>query len=358
MKKAFSLLLTTVLFVTLLNPINIYATEQDTKLDGEELIEKTDLLENMLFILDGKEVNIKSIKFLYDIELKPNYLYIEFEGKGYAIATRENLDLLVINYESSNMPFKDYDLNEKIVYGGPYNYYRVDNENFVNINTNEIINANSVTEEAKDLNREILVDKNEKLVMQAKSSNLLRVTAYSWKGIDSSRFSKYNGWINRNNQCGTYAAATLLAYYDDYVNNNFVPDNLRSRNSTNGTNLINSVYNYIDKVSPGGTLPSQVGGGLSNWLFRYSSSHAANYSISGTWDMATSTIGSSNSGKPIAIGTLSILGNTDYGNHWVVAYKHKLTSNDDGYYMVIDNQGNYTAQVKAKQTRGFVKITK
>lgn len=237
-----------------------------------------------------------------------------------------------------------------IVYGGGFSFYKYEGSCLTNLFDNVRINVSEITQEQKQINKKILAEKSDT------SSNLTRASAYNYTGLSSTLFTKYagSGWINNTNDCGSYCAAVLLAYYDDNISNSYIPDRVRKQKDYSYSAAQSLVSSLIACIDPdhSGTVASEVGGGINNWLYVYSSvSNRTSYSTyGGTWDKATSVI--SNSKRPIIIGTLKILG--AQSDHWVVAYQHRLDSSDNGYYKCVNVWGSYTAEIKAKHTRGWV----
>lgn len=184
-------------------------------------------------------------------------------------------------------------------------------------------------------------------------------TTASWTTtIPQSRMSTYSGgyWNNTTNNypypsysqngiCGTISSAVMLAYYDDYVNNNYVPASIRTQYSSSPGSLITTLYSYIDALHPNGTLPSHLNAGIYNFLSNHSyvsTGHQSFYSSGATWVTAKNEI---NAGYPLCIGLVEVLGST-YGNHWVVAYQYLDTGNiSTRMYKCVDVIGSYTAAV-------------
>ena len=54
-----------------------------------------------------------------------------------------------------------------------------------------------------------------------------------WHGLPEERFKAYRNWRTpRGYLCGTYAASVLLAYYQDYVDEQMIPSFIRQKKAT------------------------------------------------------------------------------------------------------------------------------
>ena len=179
----------------------------------------------------------------------------------------------------------------------------------------------------------------------------------------------YGMWVNNTTNyptssgypsagiCGTISAAGLMAYYDDYVYDSYVPSSLRIRFSSNPGTLITTLYSYIDALCPSGTVYTDVRNGINSYLASIGYYGAGHYAIGGTttWTKAKSEI---SSGYPLCIGLLSALGST-YGNHWVLAYQYLDSgSSYTSYYKVVDNHGSASAVVSVNWTLGYVCVSR
>ena len=211
------------------------------------------------------------------------------------------------------------------------------------------------------------------LIISPDSDDLVERISVSkkWKGLNSSKFKKYEEgkWVNDGiyypesagypgtGICGTIGAATLLSYYDDYVNNIYVPSNIRPRFSKSPGTLITGLFQYIDK-GRSGTYPWHVGNGLVNWM--KSKNIPAEYrhvrhGAIGTRSMVKAMI---DKNRPIMVGLISYLG-YNKPNHWVVAYQYTTYSNDKRlYYRCVDNHGDYRKAINSSWALGVVMINR
>ena len=350
MLKKLKLLLSSIISLLLINPnLNLMANSKDFNMVNSitnRIIQEKDL----------PNLEIVDYEVLYDIELNPSYLYIKY-NEGYVISSRENGVISELNLEMDNTNYDQSACSYKI-YGGPFNYICQNSISQLTRNSDE--NFESLIQR----NNEFLALENSNTNLNSRDSN-----ASFTNTIPISRMQRYatGKWINNTTNyppssgyssvgiCGTIAAAGLLAYYDDYVNNNYVPDSIRTRNASTPEKLITTLFTYIDK-GKNGTIVGDVKVGVNKFLTQYSSvSYTADSSIL-TFSTAKTKI---DAGKPVCVGMLSILGSpSNYGDHWVLAYQYKdgnTIAND--YYKVVDNHGAYTAEINVLWTSGLVYLT-
>lgn len=173
-----------------------------------------------------------------------------------------------------------------------------------------------------------------------------------WVGIPAERFKPYKNWKTPSGYlCGTYAAAVLLAYYQDYLDDKIIPNALRKKNQYQAPALIEMLRILIQ---PHGlpTFSLQVAHGLSKFFGHFNIPYRGRMTVIGGWSRATKRI---RQGKPVIIGILAPLGST-YGNHWVTAYAYLETSGGKRYFRVHDNWGNYDKVIPARWVNGTVSL--
>ncbi|MEY8445901.1 dihydrolipoamide dehydrogenase [Enterococcus ratti] len=173
-----------------------------------------------------------------------------------------------------------------------------------------------------------------------------------WIGVPEKRFLNYKNWRTPSGYlCGTYAAAVLLAYYQDFQNEFYLPPNLREKGSKDCQQLTEALRKTIQPLGLP-TVPLQVSKGITKFLAHAGNSLAARSTFLGSWQRATKRI---RQGKPVLLGVLKVLGST-YGNHWVTAYAYYESSSGARFYKVHDNWGNTQQIIPARWCNGTVSL--
>lgn len=177
-----------------------------------------------------------------------------------------------------------------------------------------------------------------------------------WIGIDPQRFKPYQHWINTDATCGMMSTAVLLAYYQDYIDENIIPRSLREKGSSHYQTIYKRLLKEITSFSPKGTIAYDVSMGI-NRLFRKEQCHGfkAKGSLTPTFGIVSEKL-TQPIPKPCIVGLNSLLGSPDnYQNHWVVVYR-TLQIGNQKYYQVHDNHGNYDTIINARWTIGIVRL--
>lgn len=306
---------------------------------------------------ENTELTVVGCQTLYDVELNPNYLLIEFSN-GYAIVGKNNHIISEYDIVSNDNPYQDFDESNLWIYGGPFNYLQVNSS----VLTSRTVNPLNVSDELIELNRNI-VSTNIDTNSNARVYN-------SWTGISASRFTRYDSgkWINSSSNypssagypaagiCGTIASAIMIAYIQDYINSDYVPSSIRTKDSEDPGKLITTLFTYIDK-GKNGTVAIDLCGGINRYLTDYSyqsNCHRAGYGLT-TFSTAQSTI---DNGFPVCIGMLTALG-SDMGDHWVTAYQYidQDGTTSDRYRCVGNQQVNqYSKVIYVSWTAGIAYI--
>lgn len=174
-----------------------------------------------------------------------------------------------------------------------------------------------------------------------------------WVGIPEERFASYKNWRTTSGfLCGTYAASVLLAYYQDYFDENIIPANQRVAKQSDGSVFIQAVQRSVQPINLP-TIPLQVGIGLSRYLSKHHQPYRPRTTSIGCWQRATKRI---KKGQPVLVSIMGWLGSS-YGNHWVTAYAFLETSQGQRYYKVHDNWGNYKKVIPASWGNGTVSLS-
>lgn len=119
-KSLFTIFMTVVLLVCNINII--YASDSSIRITPQESMDKSRIIINEIYNLNDVQVTVDTIRVLYDVEINPTYLYIQFKGKGYAIVSRANTELIVYDIGCEKNPLDNISYNEMIVYGGGFSF--------------------------------------------------------------------------------------------------------------------------------------------------------------------------------------------------------------------------------------------
>jgi len=331
-----------------LNFINTNAISSSIfNVSKDEIIYKT---LNELIRIGNENLTFKSYESIYSINGDKNIALITFNEGGFTFVNETNNQIIVYIPTISETPYEGVDSSYKKIFGGPYAYFveTVDNK-IINLETSKVVDNNDID---FDINEKVNSNIIKTLIKESQKST---ISPLAYVGMTESRFSRYNSssWINYDGTCGTYATAIMLAYLDDYINDKYIPSAIRSRNSALPGSLISTLKPLIDgRTNYTGTYPDDLYMGTLQFF--------SDNGISVVHDFGGSTFSTAktviNSGRPIAIGLLTILGSS-YGDHWVTAYQYEDGSLLNDYYKVVDNHGNYIAIISVGWTNGFYKIT-
>jgi hypothetical protein len=152
---------------------------------------------------------------------------------------------------------------------------------------------------------------------------------------------------NPNGICGSTAAAIFLMYYDDHVNDNYIPSAYES--SGTGEKTVKYLKGYIDGSTPGSTY-SDMKSGLNKYL------SIRGFSQSATILSTSNVLGPIGSNRPVIVG---LAGHPKYGNHWVVGYGYnRYVEGTTTIYMIVvsDGWGKTGVYVNRTYCDGGVKI--
>lgn len=324
-----------------------YVLAQDNEYDAsysDSIILAMRKIEN----LEETSLNLISSDVLYDVDNQPTYLLLNFEN-GYAIISKEHGKISEYCLNCLNVPYSNFG-DEVKYYAGAFNYLTL--SEMINCVSDDADNF----EKIRALNNEFLNnDSNEYIISTIASSG--------FSGISETRMKRYYSgmWVNNNNNypesegyskngiCGTIASAGLLAYYDDYVNDDYVPSSIRTKGSSSPQQLIKTLFNYIDK-DLNGTWPSDVTSGINKFLGDYSyvkPGHRAETSVAGIPTVVKQKV---DAGYPIVVSLLEAFG-SQYKDHWILVYQYS-----DDEYKCVDNHGNYNATVSKVWASSYVKL--
>lgn len=345
MKKIICLLMGISISVMLLQ--NVYSLEIPVEY----------IVKNQVDSLAEMDIYLKKALPLFDVDGNYSYDLYEFENtSGYAIATHSNGYISELMLEKDN-PYTEK-INKKLYYMGPYNYFyeedgvlkNVDGSSLLEFEKNKLLFSTDMEdkfEKIREINDEILKTK------------VNFISTYGddiWRGTSSTRFERYKDWINRDGTCGHHAAAVILAYSDDYIDDKIVPSYIRTRNSTSAESLISVLVSNIQNVDSG-TQPPHLANGMWYIISKQAAlDYMADYQVIGTtWSKAVSKI----KGWQGCVGIeLVKMFGSPYGDHWVVGYQYKENASNKGYFKCHDNHGKYDAVVESSWSIGLVWLDK
>ena len=146
---------------------------------------------------------------------------------------------------------------------------------------------------------------------------------------------------NVNGICGATASAMWLKWYDNYVNNSYVPSSLTS---SIGVALIQHLVSYIPSNSNAG----QVSSGIYSYLGTQGISHFPYTDYANETTILSAVNGM---GRPYI---LRIAGHPQYTNHWVTGYGYSQPSPGTIFAIVNDGWGSTGIQITMSYAANIV----
>ncbi len=294
------------------------------------------------------KINVKytDVRELFNFNEESAYYLFYFNDSGYAIIGKKNKVIYEYAVNTSNRPYEEYSKNEELIYGGPLKYY-------------------SVRERSVAYDPEY-----EEKILNMETHKQLLPMSYSVKssvGIPISRMIRYSSNEWKNNKyfqnveefgkgiCGTIASAIMLAYFQDYIDESYVPDVVRSAGSESPERLIKILYGYIDRNHPNGTIPMYLTVGISSYFNYYGIDAKVTSSV---LNVAKAKKEFSNK-RPVVVSVGKFYDKETgylYQNHWVTAYQSNVDKNGNEYYLVNDNLGNYMVRINVDSMTSLVYI--
>lgn len=337
-------------------PISFVSADNDSELTEEEKEYAIDIIAESISNIEQQIYTVTTIDVLYDINKEPTYILAELKPQGYAIFTRTKLWLseYAVGIDS---PYKKEAKQYKLYYG-PHNY---DSCNSLNI-TRRFSRSLSENNEAEQMIR----DANERMLENDDIANFRGVRSkddqskpskepnhtpeeydISWIGVSEDKMRLYN-WgqyptytnknLNPKGICGTVASTIMLAYSDDYVDNNIVPTIMRPQFSNTPGRLYEAMWCAIDFPHQNGTFPTNLVAGINEYFNTYQK-HYGHHGYLAYFNLLNSGVFSQiRQDRVICLGLVSFLG-SEYGDHWVAGY---AVSDDFKYYKSIDTWVGYT----------------
>ena len=245
------------------------------------------------------------------------YLYISFLKNGYMIF--DKIDKCIIEYsrEERNSFIESAKEKQNLYYVGPLGYYEESENNIFDLKSKKTIGGKEVL---VDLEKAITKD------YQKQKANQ-RVAARSY-GVKRITGTVPNYSYNENNTCGSTASAMWLKWYDNYVDNRYVPGSIECVRDK-GVVLCKYLISYIDDNWYEGSDPIDVVNGIQKFLKEQGISYYPTTELA-TISMIYSRVASFN--RPYI---LLLSGAPTYGNHWVTGYGYEDNSN--GSFAIVNN---------------------
>lgn len=237
---------------------------------------------------------------------------------GYAIILDSTGSLMEACYTETTLP---YSLTQgNFYYCGPLNYYSLEGDKLVHTYNNTVLSTDDVLNfseyECNVFKAEAFVT-SEKKKSEMSALHSQEVVRYM---VEPNYFSELTEFgYNTRGTCTVLAAAILLGYYDEFVDDSMVPDIYRNGDGTSDSFhkvLMRQVYG-TDTPESGGIAIRNALPGLNRYMSsqdlgarfstEYSSNEAARQKIVDELRVGNPTIASLNTSNPI-------------GNHTVVVY--------------------------------------
>ncbi len=161
-----------------------------------------------------------------------------------------------------------------------------------------------------------------------------------------------NGWKNRDDTCGAYAAAVMLAGLQDSEYPDLIPEAIRKPGETDGTKLVAALTACMHGAKR--TLPFNVSAGVNRFMKKYAPEYVqlsirAHFRLLPGKDLLKEEF---RKGHFCCLGIVRYRGSR-YGNHWVTAYD--LAETEKGIvYLAHDNWGHPEAEIPARWVNSVV----
>ena len=107
-----------------------------------------------------EEISYVDVRYLKGLDGQEDYILTEREGQGYAIFEKEDMNLIEFSVNDKS-PYFDVEQSQ-IYYAGPSNYFRYENNDFYNLNTNKKVKDKYFKDIAKNIKKELKKQKQNK----------------------------------------------------------------------------------------------------------------------------------------------------------------------------------------------------
>lgn len=339
-----------------IHPISFVSADNDSELTEEEKEYAINIIAESIGNIEQQIYTVKTIDVLYDINNEPTYILAELEPQGYAIFTRTKLWLseYAVGIDS---PYKK-EVEQYKLYYGPHNYGSCNSLNTARRFSRSLSENNEAEQMIREANERMLENddianfkcvqsKDDKSKPSTEPKHTPEEYNVSWIGISEDKMRLYN-WghyptysndkLNPKGICGTVAATIMLAYSDDYIDNNIVPTIMRTQFSNNPGRLFEAMWYAIDFPHQNGTLPTHLVSGINGYFNIYEKHYGHHGYVAKFKLLNIDVIPQIEQDRVICLGLVSLLG-SEYGDHWVAGY---AVSDDSKYYKCIDTWVGYT----------------
>lgn len=337
-------------------PISFVSADNDSELTEEEKEYAIDIIAESISNIEQQIYTVTTIDVLYDINKEPTYILAELEPQGYAIFTRTKLWLseYAVGIDS---PYKKEAEQYKLYYG-PHNYDSCNSLNTTRRFSRSLSENNEAEQMIRDANERMLENddianfrgvrsKDDQSKPSKEPNHTPEEYDVSWIGVSEDKMRLYN-WgqyptytnehLNPKGICGTVASTIMLAYSDDYVDNNIVPTIMRPQFSNTPGRLYEAMWYAIDFPHQNGTLPTNLAAGINEYFNTYQK-HYGHHGYLAYFNLLNSSVVLQiKHDRVVCLGLVSLLG-SEYGDHWVAGY---AVSDDFKYYKCIDTWVDYT----------------
>lgn len=315
-----------------------------------------------------KEENMGQIKekhTLYGANGEVNAYCLDFKN-GYLIYDTNGE---IVEYcETATSPLDD--VEEKVYYTGPFDYYVRESGKFENVASGESISTNQLIAESKTFNSIANASDNKAVVFSSDDGDdgddddddSIIAGATNLKKVKTALKNKPRtlALYRSDGNCGAVASTTLLLYYYDYIDSGII----KKTYANDPVKLCNYLYTYM---THGAATYDQLVAALS-------SSEISNKTISPTIKKGMSTVQKTWNAYHYLVKTnskpaiLLLQNHPTYKNHWVVTYGVIAYYNSDGkivkrQYVVnncLNNGANGTSKndikISCKYVSGFIHI--
>lgn len=262
--------------------------------------------------IQAKEINISKINqelniiidessrvSLYGENDEVSAYFYKLKDVGYIIIDVKAGEFIEYSTESNNLFINDTSV--KYYYGGALNYFEeVSSDTIKEVNTNKIVNKEVA----------IIKRNNEDIKINIPQMRAFPVGTFS----NSIPYKPRTYDTNTKDNCGSTAAAILMAYYYDHVSKVYVDSSLIT---SDGNALTKKMISYIEP-NGGGSNYTTVSNGINNYL--------ASRGLVKNAKKINLTQGAEkiyNNDQPVIAGVTK---HPTYKEHWVVAYGFTMSN--------------------------------